>query len=71
MLILTNVKLANMIYGCERLIKSGTERLDKRKLLKVGLEEINQGVGGLKTIQDILKQSYEVKSISIGEWEAK
>lgn len=65
MLTVTNAKLASMIYGCERLIETGTERLEKRKLIKRGLSEVNKGIGGLDVLREVLTGSIDAKSVSL------
>ena len=65
MLVIKNSQVSDIIYRCERMIDNGADKLHKRKGLQKGLQEVNQGLGGLKVVQDILNSSVDAKSVSL------
>lgn len=65
MIIVTNFKIDQVLRDCERLIENGSERLIKRKYIQQGINEINQGIGGLRVVRGLIGSSQEAKTFSI------
>ncbi len=65
MIIVTNVKIGQAIAKCENLIETGSDRLVKRKHIQQGINEIQQALGGLEVIKDLVGTSQDVKSFQV------
>jgi hypothetical protein len=66
MIHISNKQISRIINQCCNQIKSGSRCLEVRKDLQRGTNEINQGIGGLEAVQQILDNSLEIKTISTG-----